>query len=565
MEISKDRCIFRSQQLNGGNLMMNSAIMWLRAVLFTSLVFMSLLNLVACTSDTNTLLVTSSSADNRTDQFVAALKANGHVVQEGSMPLSDIAYYTNYNVTDSAAGFNYGVPYKRLQIPAYEATEVEDQATKTSGIFRLQPYEAIVYVGLTPPLGDYFSFTPFLWSRSAGKVSKKGDWIFAALGDPLNNTQIKAEGGGNTFQKNTIIIFTADQAVNDRIVAQAKAAGYPESMINTYIFPSKLLNMGVNPLNADNQDDSFLILVRAANVYSVKSLNDYNNNDNYARVFRVTPTLNNIPNPLKPYDTPPMANRKATPEKSPVTTTTKSLQDSLNDLKLAIIAKTTNLQYKNYESTRWFAESRDVLLATDRSLSNYHKFVAGEASDTPYLRSSSGEVAANFTLGTDDMVIVYGINHAATGLSIYSSFAVYGEKILDPCPDDPILPNTPPKYTFGCGDPIWGGVVGMGNRDSKDPLYGKNNYTGSANYYIPDDPNKEYLYAVRVLRKAPSDSERKPWIVVPEPTAEGGPASGIALTDPMFIGYRAYVSKITGHGPDYDDIIHDQAIWFKMK
>ena len=270
--------------------MMNSVITWLRVVLFSSLVFMSLLQLAACKGDTyNTL--TTSSADSRADQFVQGLKDNGNIVQEGSMPLSDIAYYTNYNITDSAAGFNYGVPYKRLQVSSYKATEADDQATGTSGIFRLQPYEAIVYVGVTPPLGDYFSFTPFLWTRFAGKISKKGDWLFAAVGDPLNNTQIKVEGGGNTFQKNTIIIFTADQAVNDRIVAQAKAAGYPESMINTYILPSKLLNMGVNaPIN--NQDDTFLILVRAANIYNAKSLNDYNSNDNYARVFRVTPTPN---------------------------------------------------------------------------------------------------------------------------------------------------------------------------------------------------------------------------------------------------------------------------------
>ncbi|HQN01608.1 MAG TPA: hypothetical protein PLL36_11050 [Candidatus Hydrogenedentes bacterium] len=549
------------QQLNGDNFMMNSAIKWLRAVLFTGLAFMLILQLAACEGDTKKTVIVSGPADNRADQFVAGLKADGHVVQEGSMPLSDIAYYTNYNVTDSAAGFNYGVPYKRLQIPS---PETEDEPVKSSGIFRLQPYEAIVYVGLTPPSGDYFSFTAFLWSRFAGKISKKGDWIFAALGDPLNNTQIKVEGGGNTFQKNTIIIFTADQAVNDRIVAQAKAAGYPESMINTYVIPSKLLHMGVNALDATNQDDSFLILVRAANVYNAKSLSDYNSNDNYARVFRVTPTTNNMPNPLKPYDTPPMAIRTAKAEQDLVATQ-KSLTDSLKDLKEAIIAKTPHLQYKDYSSTRWFAESRDILLETDRNSSNYHKFVAGEASDTPYLRSSSGDVAANFTLGEDDMVIVYGINHAATGLSTYSNFAVYGEKILCPCPDDPILPSIPPKYTFGCGDPIWGGVVGMGNRDSKDPLYGKNHFTDSANYYIPNDPNKKYLYAVRVLRQAPSDPERKPWIVVPEPTAEGGPASGISLTDPMFIGYRAYVSPITGHGPDYDDIIPDQAIWFKTK
>ncbi len=529
-----------------------------RAALFPILGLMALLSLVACSD--NTTYITSASGDTRADQFISSLNSIGYSVKEGSAHLIDPAYYVNYKVVDSAAGNNAGQPYKRLQIPEYQGGAATTEET-TNGVFRLQPYEAIVYLGPTPPKGDYFSFTPFLWARGVDKKPSntnplKVDWIFAALGDPLNNLQIKVEGGGSTFQKNTMIIFTADQGVNDRIVAQAKAAGYPESMINTYIIPSKLLQMGV-----DNRlkNDSFLILVRTANVYEPQALTDYNNNDHYARIFRVTPAT--VPAPLQPYDTPPMAVRDVKPEGElvdPRIHDGKTLAQSLDDLKEAIIRQTQYVQHKPYESVRWFAESRDVLLNKDSASADYHKYVAGEAADTPYLRTSSAGVAANFTLGEDEMVIVYGVNHEATGLSTYSNFSVYSERVLNP------LPTL--DYTFGYGNPVWSGITGMGSKDSKDPIYGYNHFTNSAFNYLPrTNPHAKYLYAVRVLRKAPADPDKKPWIVVPEPTAEGGPASGIALTDPVTIGYRAYVNPKTTHGPGYNDIIPDRAIWFRLK
>ena len=96
----------------------------------------------------------------------------------------------------------------------------------------------------------------------------------------------------------------------------------------------------------------------------------------------------------------------------------------------------------------------------------------------------------------------------------------------------------------------------MGSKDSSDPLYGYNRFGDSAYNYLPlTNKHGKYLYAVRVLRQPPADPEKKPWITVPEPTPEGGPASGIVLTDPVTIGYRAYVNPATTHGPDYGDII----------
>ena len=122
------------------------------------------------------------------------------------------------------------------------------------------------------------------------------------------------------------------------------------------------------------------------------------------------------------------------------------------------------------------------------SFSRYRcHYVAGESSDTTYLRSAEDGAATNFVLGDDDMVVVYGVNHAAVGIATYSSFGVYGEWMLSHCP--PQLPGEP-VFVYGAGNPIWNGVVGMTNHE----------FTGSAEQYIPGDPMARYLYAVRVVR-----------------------------------------------------------------
>ena len=449
----------------------------LRLAMFFGMVFMAAVQVAACSGN---------SGDFRSSLFVSGLESNGFIVNEGSADPIYPLDMVNKNYIDSAAGNNTGQPYKKLKIPGLPFVQEEDPLEREIGIFRLRPYEAIVYLGPTPPRGDYFSFTPFLWVRHIGHVIPKGDWMFAALGDPLNHSRIKTEGDGSPFQKNTMVIFTADRGVYERVKAQAIAAGYPESMINAYVFPSALLNMGVNP--GSYEDDSFIIIIRSANVSDPNQEKAYMGNDYYARVFRVTPDP--APQALDPFPTPVPRVRKWQREVDLY----PDLLAGLERLRNAILAQTPNLQSKEFESIRWWPDSRDVLEA-DSGSSIYHKFVAGEASDTPYRRTSQGGVEANFVLGDDDMVIAYGVNHAATGLAIYSNFSVYSERVLNPCNALNIL-----NYVFGCGDPLWNGVVGMRDKE----------FAGSAAQYLgADDPMAPYLYAVKVLRNAPADAQRE--------------------------------------------------------
>lgn len=480
----------------------------------------------------------------RMEAFRSALEANGFIVRDGATKKVDIAKLVDERYLDSAAGNNAGQFYKRFAVPTHPASEYRTDAEIATGQFRMNPDEALIYIGATPPPCDYFSFCPFLFVRHYPDSYEKGNWLFASIGDPLNAALLKTDGPGHTARitKNTMVIFVTDTIVYKRIERIARSSGFPQSMINCYVIPSSVLNLGTSP-----ESDTLLILLRTANFRNQTKGDAYLDNDHYATVYRVTPSA--TPDILQPFDYPPARNRELRPEGGELN---PKLQAGLERLKAAILAKTPNASYKAYESMRWFYDSRDVL-KEDPSSPAYRQFVAGESSDTPYLRiTENGTDPANFILGDNDMAVVYGVNHAATGLATYSSFGVYGEwKTNLDCA---------PFYFIGCDDYIWNGVASMTSHK----------FAGSAQRYIPGDPMARYLYAVRLVRGDCPKGDKycvsvpvptKPWWL--EPTTPGS-ADGIGKDQPALIAWRAYLNPKTKSGPSYDDIIPDRAIWFNL-
>lgn len=482
-------------------------------------------------------VVPASADDSREAAFRQGLHTDGFVINDGAARRIDPAYFVDEHIIDSAGGNNAGQAYKALQVPIFPVVRQKPYEHKT-GVFRLREDEAVVYLGPTPPAGDYFSFTPFLFVRKHASLQPKGDWMFAALGNPLNNMRIKT-AEEDPFAAQTMIVFTADRGIYERVVAQAQAAGFPTSMINQYPLPSSLLRMGVLP--STPKADSLLILVRTANLASKAAESAYMKDANYATVWRVTPKQTPT---ADPFPVVPMAERSWQREKDLF----PELPAALDRLKKAILAKTPHVKARTYGSTRWWPESRQVLKAKKGS-PMYHQFVAGEAADTPYRRSARHGDAASFSLGTKDMVVVYGVNHAATGLATYSNFSVYTDDVLNPCGSK----RYPTRY--GCGDPLWSGVTGMAD----------DGFQGSASKYLPGDPMAKYLYAVKVSRKAVANGKDKYWITVPQPASKDKPATGIRLDQSVLIGYRAYLNPNTGVGPAYSDVMHDRALWMRVQ
>jgi hypothetical protein len=471
--------------------------------------------------------------DGRVEAFRQALDAAGFQVRAGQSGFADPPYFVDAHLFNSAMGNNAGQPYKRIDVPPFRQDALREQGS----FIRLAPYEAIVYLGPTPPPVDYFSFTPYLWVRRY-QTPPLREWLTAAVGDPLNNALIKTEGPGDPFQKNTMIIFTADEGIYERVAAAAQSAGYPASMLNLYTMPSSVLRMGTSL-----SSDMFVFVIRTANFKDAAVRRRYLLDKHWANVFRITPR--SVP-ALRPLAQPPWRARDWRRESALV----PGVDRALERLRRAILRRTPHSTARQFGSVRWFYDSKDVLL-DDPSSPAYRQFVAAEGSDTPYRRTARNGRATNFKLGLRDRAVVYGVNHAATGLATYSTFAVYGDFKLNNCI------TQRPRFLFGCGERIWNGVVSMNSHD----------YTGSARRYLPNDRLARYLYAVTVVRtksRCPGGRQDPYCLVVPRKKRRHRPPSAhvIGLNYPLMIGYRAYLNPRTGAGPSYRDTIPDRVTLF---
>jgi hypothetical protein len=137
----------------------------------------------------------------------------------------------------------------------------------------------------------------------------------------------------------------------------------------------------------------------------------------------------------------------------------------------------------------------------------------------PFVQNSAVALGNN----TNDFIIVYGVNHVATGKAMYSNFAVYGAD-------------------------IWNGVGAISDAD----------FNGTAKEYLPDNPNAKYLYVYKIARNCNGSSH-----CFEVPTGPG--AYGIHLDQPLYIFWRIYLEKATGTGPSYSEIVYDRAIKFDPK
>jgi hypothetical protein len=187
------------------------------------------------------------------------------------------------------------------------------------------------------------------------------------------------------------------------------------------------------------------------------------------------------------------------------------LQPALDELRRAILAKYNNLSSAELETSLWLPESYEAVQT--------ETYVAGESRDTVYLRCDT------LTLGddADEFAIVYGVNHAATDKATYANCNFYGEA-------------------------GWNGVAGIYSTE----------YAGSAEEYLPGNPLAKYLYVCKFARSCNSE---KTCVVVPT----GPKAHGVAIDEPAFIGFRAYMEPATKVGPAYTELLYDRVIKFNKR
>jgi hypothetical protein len=435
--------------------------------------------------------------------FLSSLQGRGFDVQEGKYLLVDAIDLVNRGIINTANGNNSGNPYYAYILPLAPGQSYPNEVALEGGYlnYRLKANEALILVGATPPETMYFSYRSFLFSRYYSDLGRQFK-LYTALGDTLNKLTIST-GRTAPFNRPIMIITSGDQTTHEMVKSVAIAAGYPPAIINIDILPSEILKMGL-----DKEDDTFTFLGRTAMPIDNEGFAAYLTKSG-SRVFRITPRDGLITG-AKPYPKPTLKPRGTGQ-------TEAWLQPGMNDLREAILA-----HYSAYEATEltteiWLPES---LVAIDE-----RRDVLGESRDTPYLWTN---LASKFVLPDDpnEFLIVYGVNHQASGKATYSNFIVYGEKYIN-------------------------GVASVASPS----------FSGSADVYIQGHSQANYLYAWKVARQSDGSAH---CLTVPYGPQHYG--FGSTIDDQYgFVGFRAYLEPATTVGAKWDELLYDRVIKFKKR
>ena len=118
----------------------------------------------------------------------------------------------------------------------------EGAATPPVDVFwQLREDEAIVLIGQTPPAAAYFSYQSFV-AVPPGAPGRIG----APVGDTINIGTIHTIGPDRVNQP-IVIIITGHRETERRVRAAARAAGYPDAIINVETISPVIAPLGSQP------------------------------------------------------------------------------------------------------------------------------------------------------------------------------------------------------------------------------------------------------------------------------------------------------------------------------
>jgi len=154
----------------------------------------------------------------------------------------------------------------------------------------MRPDKAIVYVGITPPECEYFSYIEYIALRYSEELSTYHR-IFTSLGDSISLSRLQSEPAykTNVFSEPIIIIFTADKVADQNAREALMNAGYPEEIMHTLVIPKDLVCMGLVA-----ESDTFSTLSRIA-LFKDQSEEENFINSTPGIVYRLTPTIEGEP------------------------------------------------------------------------------------------------------------------------------------------------------------------------------------------------------------------------------------------------------------------------------
>lgn len=386
--------------------------------------------------------------------------------------------------------------------------------------YKLRADEALVLFTELPPECKYYSFINYAlfteekenkdYSKEKGFFRIGNDEtgyyhpIFGSIGSSINSKNVKSTGD-SIYGTNSVIVISANQTVTDSVVNQLCESGFSEDTINIMTIPENTYRMGL-----EKGKDTFAFLGRISQPADDEAYNKYISElSTKSTVYRITPK-SEIPS--SPYENEKLIPRGTGEHEAFVL---DNVEQHLDEIRNSIIEQYAD-EYDYEELTS------DI--AVPEGLTAYTKDTnaQGDNRDTSYLMTQ------NFTLDSDeDFIVVYGVNHTATGKAEYSNAVLYARPMLN-------------------------GICSV-----YDSMFGN-----SAKDYLEKDCEDAENYYLYKMARTQMDENTK--IIEYSTGNEKGKYYGADNGDTLLMAFRAYMDK-TGVGASYYEIVYDRTIIFHKK
>jgi hypothetical protein len=327
-----------------------------------------------------------------------------------------------------------------------------------------------------------------------------------------------------------LLIFTPAQGTEARVRAALQKAGYPPSIVNTIVFPASLLNLGIG-----QGHDIFMILGRnakwlngaageAAGLAYMDSLNNPFNSQvpSPVSVFRVTPKVFAAAD-LKPLPAPALRVRGTGK-------TEMELMGKLDEIRDKLISQYTQNGYVvagEYTSAPGAYDGYDFIQQMRRAYL--------DCRDTIYVGAGADAFPNNvnyeITLTDEELLVIYGVNHTATGKASYMNLNAYAKP----------------------------SQLAIGSVFDTD-------FAHSADDYLPGEPAASQMFAYKIS-----------WQCGDEPFClqmSSGDCARLQLDGPehaadrantqLAFATRSYLEPATSIGPAFTEVVYHRMIKFSL-
>lgn len=429
----------------------------------------------------------------KASDLATELSQQNYIVQQGSVDLVNAIELFIAGYQADCNGNNANYPYLWPQTPP-----CPDDSTAPSIplIYTMRPDEAFVLIGKTPPQCMYYSYRSYIYNRYYEDEIPHRVKIFASLGDTQSRYNM-SEGRTvpNPFNRFFMLISAADSNTVTTIKNSALSAGILENDIYVDVMPIDTLHMGLG-----DKADFFSFLHRSV------LFNDPNDHAQYVNnppleFLRITP-VDSVAPAYYPFPTLRQRGNDSTEF---------HLNSGLEQLRQEIINNyIADYDTINLPSYQWIPEGFEAIAT---------RFNArGENRDALYLRTDF------FQFYEDDIVVVFGANHAKTNKAVYCNAGIVGAQARN----------------------------GLGGVNSLE-------FGGTAQAFLADSILADSFYVWKFAR---TQIDSQTYVIPPDSSND---YMGINYGATAVMIFRSYVEPATLVGPDATELILDQAILFRPK